>query len=244
MKSAFLTLTLATSALLAAEPAEPAKPAPALQSAPSTAKVVDLRVESQTNPTAVNTPLPRFSWRIETEERGWLQKSYHILVASTPELLAQDKGDLWDSGEVSGRLSTLKFISIRRQPLLSPITDPTFGKSESRTGKESSPLGACLLRPPSSSPAPLPCPHLLFPPGILPAISRISIRATLSWTKSTKWEPDSCPRSTSLRDLSLAGRSAGYHRSLIPHGARLASALQRSVDINAGFYPHHTPLRW
>ena len=231
MKSAFLTLTLATSALLAAEPA---KPAPALQSAPSTAKVVDLRVESQTNPTAVNTPLPRFRWRTETEERGWLQKSYHILVASTPELLAQDKGDLWDSGEVSGRLS--KFISYAAAPL---VTDQTLHwkvRVKNREGKFtawSMPATATIKL---TGPATLPSP--LFPPGILPISGFQSSDPVLD--KIYKMGAGQLSKISSLRDLSLAGRSAGYHRSLIPHGASLASALQRSVDI-AGFYPTTLP---
>jgi alpha-L-rhamnosidase len=32
--------------------------------------------------------------------RGIKQAAYQVLVASTPELLAKDKGDLWDSGKV------------------------------------------------------------------------------------------------------------------------------------------------
>ncbi|MDA1006399.1 MAG: alpha-rhamnosidase, partial [Verrucomicrobia bacterium] len=113
MKSRILLLRALPLLLLISPATHAAEEAPA--PTPSTAKVVDLRVESQTNPTALNTPLPRFSWRIETEERGWLQKSYHILVASTPELLAQDKGDLWDSGKVPGRTS--QFVPFQGLPL-------------------------------------------------------------------------------------------------------------------------------
>ena len=35
-------------------------------------------------------------------ERGIKQTAYQILVASTPEILAKEKGDLWDSGKVAG----------------------------------------------------------------------------------------------------------------------------------------------
>ncbi len=42
---------------------------------------------------------PRFSWKIKTT-RPQTQSAYQILVASSEEILATDKGDLWDSGKV------------------------------------------------------------------------------------------------------------------------------------------------
>ncbi|MCX6929112.1 MAG: alpha-L-rhamnosidase N-terminal domain-containing protein, partial [Verrucomicrobia bacterium] len=53
---------------------------------------------------------PRLSWVIElgdqrTTDRGQAQTAYQILVASTPELLAKDQGDLWDSGKVTSNQS-------------------------------------------------------------------------------------------------------------------------------------------
>ncbi|MGC9941566.1 MAG: family 78 glycoside hydrolase catalytic domain [Verrucomicrobiota bacterium] len=44
---------------------------------------------------------PRLSWIITSDQRNERQKAYRILVASSPELLALDKGDLWDTGKVS-----------------------------------------------------------------------------------------------------------------------------------------------
>ena len=44
---------------------------------------------------------PRLSWRLVTLERGEKQTAYQVLVATSPDLLKQDKGDLWDSGEIS-----------------------------------------------------------------------------------------------------------------------------------------------
>jgi alpha-L-rhamnosidase len=41
-------------------------------------------------------------WRLTSDVRGQKQTAYRILVASTPELLVQDRGDLWDSGKVPG----------------------------------------------------------------------------------------------------------------------------------------------
>jgi hypothetical protein len=42
---------------------------------------------------------PRFSWEIKTT-RPQTQSAYQILVASSEEVLATDKGNLWDSGKV------------------------------------------------------------------------------------------------------------------------------------------------
>ncbi|HEX4350871.1 MAG TPA: family 78 glycoside hydrolase catalytic domain, partial [Verrucomicrobiae bacterium] len=49
--------------------------------------------------------------------RGEIQTAYQILVASTKELLAADRGDLWDSGRVPSNQSTL--VEYAGQPLRS-----------------------------------------------------------------------------------------------------------------------------
>jgi len=42
---------------------------------------------------------PKFSWRVESQKRGEQQTAWQILVASSQEILAQERGDLWDSGK-------------------------------------------------------------------------------------------------------------------------------------------------
>lgn len=69
--------------------------------------VADLRCEYQTDPYGIDCATPRFSWKINAADRGVQQKAYQILVASTPELLARNKGDLWDSGKVQSDQSHL-----------------------------------------------------------------------------------------------------------------------------------------
>ena len=59
---------------------------------------VRLRCDYAENPLGVDSPPPRLFWQLAGNERGQLQTAYEILAASTPEMLAQDKGDLWDSG--------------------------------------------------------------------------------------------------------------------------------------------------
>lgn len=79
-----------------------------------------LRCESQESPVAVEPDHPRLSWIPEASDaaaRGLRQTAYRILVASSPELLAQDRGDEWDSGKVSSSQSIQ--ISYEGQPLAS-----------------------------------------------------------------------------------------------------------------------------
>lgn len=63
-------------------------------------KVSRLSCEMLDEPMAVEVERPRLSWVIEADERGVMQTSYHILVASSMERLESNVGDLWDSGEV------------------------------------------------------------------------------------------------------------------------------------------------
>jgi len=77
----------------------------ALQAALHAVEVSDLRCEYLKDPLGIDVEKPRLSWVIEvgrqrTEDRGQKQTAYQVLVASTPELLTKDKGDLWDSGKV------------------------------------------------------------------------------------------------------------------------------------------------
>ena len=67
----------------------------------------DLRCEYGRNPTAIGETQPRLSWVVEgaPQQRGVMQGAYRVLVASSPELLDQDQGDLWDSGKVSSARS-------------------------------------------------------------------------------------------------------------------------------------------
>jgi len=60
-----------------------------------------LRCEYRVNPAGIDEVQPRLSWRVESSERGQKQTAYQILVASSPELLQANTGDLWDSGKIS-----------------------------------------------------------------------------------------------------------------------------------------------
>jgi len=62
-----------------------------------------LRCEYRQNPLGIDVRQPRLSWVLEaapTAARGLKQSAYRVLAASTPEKLAAEQGDLWDSGKV------------------------------------------------------------------------------------------------------------------------------------------------
>lgn len=71
----------------------------AVQSA--TLEPVALRCEYRVDPLGIDETQPRLSWELKASGRGQKQTACEILVASSPDLLKQNKGDLWDSGQVS-----------------------------------------------------------------------------------------------------------------------------------------------
>ncbi len=61
---------------------------------------VSLQCEYRHNPIGMDVQKPSLSWLPETTSpglRNQKQSGYQVLVASTPELLSHDSGDLWDS---------------------------------------------------------------------------------------------------------------------------------------------------
>ena len=66
-----------------------------------------LTVEMMETPLGLEEKMPRFSWKLSTDEKDVMQKSYRILVSSSAEKLAADNGDVWDSGTVKSRQSLL-----------------------------------------------------------------------------------------------------------------------------------------
>lgn len=54
-------------------------------------------VEGKINPAGVTDPTPEFAWAY-SDPNNFPQAAYHILVASSQQLLDEHTGDLWDSG--------------------------------------------------------------------------------------------------------------------------------------------------
>ncbi len=71
---------------------------PLLSSASVT--VGNLRTENLCDPLGIDTRTPRVSWTSHSDKDNTVQKSYHIIMASSEEKALRNEGDLWDSGEV------------------------------------------------------------------------------------------------------------------------------------------------
>lgn len=65
----------------------------------------DLKVEYLKEPEAIDTPRPRFSWKLMGGRRGDQQTAYQIIVSSEKELCDNEIGDFWDSGKVKSSKS-------------------------------------------------------------------------------------------------------------------------------------------
>lgn len=80
-------------------------------------KPVNLMCEYLTNPEGIDMPDPRLFWQVSSEENGELQTGYQLLVSTDEKLLAQNKGDAFDSGKVESSDSIQ--IVYKGQPLQS-----------------------------------------------------------------------------------------------------------------------------
>ncbi len=60
-----------------------------------------LRAENLDDPLGIDVERPRLGWIVDCGRRGAAQSAYRVLVATRPELLDEEKGDLWDSGVVT-----------------------------------------------------------------------------------------------------------------------------------------------
>ena len=74
---------------------------PATAAAAPESELTNLRCEYRIDPRGIDVAQPRLSWLITSPQRGARQTAYQVLVASTPELLGNNQGDLWDSGKVA-----------------------------------------------------------------------------------------------------------------------------------------------
>ncbi len=80
-------------------------------------EVVNLRCENLDNPAGIDATQPRLSWNLISTLRDQKQTAFQVLAASSESKLAQNTGDLWDSGKVLSDQSTL--VPYAGEPLTS-----------------------------------------------------------------------------------------------------------------------------
>ena len=66
---------------------------------------VHLQVDNLDRPLGIDDAAPRFSWQLSDTAHGAQQTAYRVIVATRPELLADGKADVWDSGKVTSAQS-------------------------------------------------------------------------------------------------------------------------------------------
>ena len=63
--------------------------------------VADLRCEYRSNPLGIDTPRPRFSWKLQSDRRGTVQAAYQLQVDTHPDFLTA----MWDTDKVESDAS-------------------------------------------------------------------------------------------------------------------------------------------
>ena len=73
----------------------------AIAPARATLTPVELRCDYAVDPLGVDSAAPRLFWQVTGSGREQKQTAYQILVADSAEALAQNEGNVWDSGRVT-----------------------------------------------------------------------------------------------------------------------------------------------
>lgn len=77
---------------------------------------VNLTCESDTNPIGIDIPDPALGWQLADTGIGAMQGAYQIIVASSENLLDEQKADAWNSGKIISGAS--QFVIYSGKPLL------------------------------------------------------------------------------------------------------------------------------
>jgi len=190
----------------------------------SPATLSDLRCEGLSNPEKVRTATPRLSWQLSGPGRGVHQTAVRILAASTVEKLAASEGDLWDSGELATSRSQLipfggeALKDGQRVHWKVQIKDKNKAMSAWSTPAQFQ--VALTAKAPESLPL-----YLAEAPRISvfecsdPALTKLYAEAAAA-----------LPKITTLRDIQLSLRGAGYHQNLFPRAKDWLALLNNSVD--------------
>ena len=88
------------------------------------------RCEYRVNPLGIDAAHPRLSWELSSDQRGMVQESYRILVASAPDLLNRNQGDLWDSGSGAERPVHSGSVCGQKTGIKDPLSLESAGKDD------------------------------------------------------------------------------------------------------------------
>lgn len=69
--------------------------------------VYDLRCEDLSEPLAIDSSSPHFSWKLSSQNDATLQTHYEVVVGKNPKAVKSGQGDLWSSGKVASDESVM-----------------------------------------------------------------------------------------------------------------------------------------
>jgi alpha-L-rhamnosidase len=81
-------------------------------------QITNLKCEHLQNPIGLDEPHPRFTWQIQSEQPGYLQDAFQLVVGTDNEKVASGTGNVWESGSVNS--STIP--AVYNGPDLQPFT--------------------------------------------------------------------------------------------------------------------------
>ncbi|MBW6535311.1 MAG: glycoside hydrolase family 78 protein [Mariniphaga sp.] len=81
-------------------------------------KVTNLKCEHLQNPIGLDEPQPRFTWQLDSEQPGFLQNAFQLVVGTDEKEVASGKGNIWQSGTVNSSV----IPAIYNGPELQPFT--------------------------------------------------------------------------------------------------------------------------
>ncbi len=63
--------------------------------------ITNPQCESKTDPVGIDIVMPKFSWQLQSAQRGIMQTAYRVLVADKMEQLQKNQGNIWDSKKIN-----------------------------------------------------------------------------------------------------------------------------------------------
>lgn len=83
--------------------------------------VVNLKCEHLINPIGLDTKTPRFSWQLESQNRGISISAYQFILGTDSHFTVESQ--IWDSGKIDSD----KNLAVYRGPALKPFTKYFWG---------------------------------------------------------------------------------------------------------------------
>lgn len=77
---------------------------------------IDLRTEYLLNPLGIDSPQPRFTWRLEDERRGAIQTAYKIIVGKDSLDVVKGKGNIWKSKKIKSNKNLVIYQGKKLEP--------------------------------------------------------------------------------------------------------------------------------